>query len=518
MPTRLLVLLFFAVAIFHCLGNWALPLIDRDEPRFAEASREMLQRGDFVVPFFNNRERFDKPALIYWLQAGAYRVLGDHEFAARLPSAVCAALVAVALAAWGARLFDPLTGLRAAIIFSTCLQTLIHARAAVADMAMVLFVTLAAWAGWEWHRAASAADGTRRDWKFCAAFGLALGLGFLAKGPIAWLPLGMLWWSGLSWNSPPRRDGFRPPAPAPEEGNGGAVTLPSTNSPTLRTHGRRTAQWLLVAVIMLAVVSSWGIPALLRTHGAFAEIGLGKHVVARSMRPLEGHGGGGGLASYLLSLPFFFLAVFPSFFPWSIWLPAMVRHFLARGTGRGSIERYLLVGGFLCFAVFTLVRTKLPHYTLPAFPFLALLAALWWRDAARPAETFRRTAIITVACATALLLVVVPLGAQQFPAESLYRQAAPLLRREMSLATVDYIEPSLVWIFRQRIEGFQTAVKEKRLPAWLAQPGPRIAVLSGAAARRLQPQLDPAWPIYHAAGWHPVKGRRIRLALIVKKE
>ncbi|HYR58920.1 MAG TPA: glycosyltransferase family 39 protein, partial [Chthoniobacteraceae bacterium] len=284
---RQLALLFAAALVFHCLGNWSLPLIDRDEPRFAEASREMLARGDFVVPFFNGHERFDKPPLIYWLQCGAFRLLGENEFAARLPSAICAALVAVALAAWGARLFGATAGWRAAIIFSTCLQTIVHARAAVADMAMVLFVTLAAWAGWEWRHAASISGDARRQWKFCAAFGVALAFAFLAKGPIGLLPLGMLWWSGFPGVAAPRR---------------------------------YAAQWIAVAVIALGVVALWGIPALIRTHGEFAAIGLGKHVVERSIAPMEGHGGG-GIWGYLASLPFFFITVWASFFPWAIWLP-----------------------------------------------------------------------------------------------------------------------------------------------------------------------------------------------------
>ena len=61
-------------------GDWSLPLIDRDEPRFAEASREMIARGDFVVPHFNDDYRFDKPPMIYWCQTAAYAALGENAF------------------------------------------------------------------------------------------------------------------------------------------------------------------------------------------------------------------------------------------------------------------------------------------------------------------------------------------------------------------------------------------------------------------------------------------------------
>jgi 4-amino-4-deoxy-L-arabinose transferase-like glycosyltransferase len=76
-------------------------LVDRDEPRFAEASREMIERGDYVVPYFNNRYRFDKPPLTYWFQVVSFRAFGENPFAARFPSAVAAALTAVAIFAWG---------------------------------------------------------------------------------------------------------------------------------------------------------------------------------------------------------------------------------------------------------------------------------------------------------------------------------------------------------------------------------------------------------------------------------
>ena len=56
--------------------------------RFAEASREMLQRGDYVVPWFNGHWRFDKPVLIYWCQSLSYRIFGENDFAARFPSAL----------------------------------------------------------------------------------------------------------------------------------------------------------------------------------------------------------------------------------------------------------------------------------------------------------------------------------------------------------------------------------------------------------------------------------------------
>ena len=90
-------ILFFACVVFHILGTWNLPLVDRDEPRFAETAREMIERADYVVPYFNNHLRLDKPPLTYWAQVASYRMFGENDFAARFPSTIAAGLTALAI-------------------------------------------------------------------------------------------------------------------------------------------------------------------------------------------------------------------------------------------------------------------------------------------------------------------------------------------------------------------------------------------------------------------------------------
>ncbi len=157
----------------------------------------MIERGDYVVPYFNNRYRFDKPPLTYWCQVASYRLFGENPFAARLPSALAAALdrgryFRLGRAASARRAPD----FWAAIIFTLCLQTFIHGKAAVADMWLVLFMTLAHWAGYEllrdrfggtWRSVVVRPRGLRLWWWL---FYLSLALAFLAKGPIGWMPLG----------------------------------------------------------------------------------------------------------------------------------------------------------------------------------------------------------------------------------------------------------------------------------------------------------------------------------------
>ena len=191
-------LLFFGCVVFHILGTWSLPLIDRDEPRFAEASREMIGRGNYIVPYFNNQLRLDKPPLTYWAQVSSYRVFGENDFAARFPSAIAAALTALSIFVWGRRMGGEKLGWWAAIIFTLSLQTFVHAKAAVADMWLVLFVTLAHWAGYELFQRPTLNTNTehrtkeRRSPDRRGRFGNRPSLFFISRSRSAFLPKAQL--------------------------------------------------------------------------------------------------------------------------------------------------------------------------------------------------------------------------------------------------------------------------------------------------------------------------------------
>ena len=137
------------------------------------------------------------------------------------------------------------------------------------------------------------------------------------------------------------------------------------------TRGKRFA-FVRGIALTLAIISLWAVPAYVQTHGEFLRIGIGRHVIAGAFGAMEGHGGS-SLLIYLLLIPFYFVTIFASFFPWSIKLPWLINQ--ARRS-RDRIDSYLLGGSALVFLVFTLVSTKLPHYTLTAFP---LLARSFWR-------------------------------------------------------------------------------------------------------------------------------------------
>src|SRR5271154_6983533 len=125
-------LLFLAVLALALPQAALLPLLDRDEPRFAEASREMLQSGNYVVPTFNHEPRYAKPPVIYWCQVLCYRIFGENAFAARLPSLLATAGTATLLFIWGVRLGHRHIGLIAALAYAFCLQAMQQGRVATA--------------------------------------------------------------------------------------------------------------------------------------------------------------------------------------------------------------------------------------------------------------------------------------------------------------------------------------------------------------------------------------------------
>ena len=429
-------ILIFGLALMLS-GNWLLPLTDRDETRFAEASREMLQRGDYVVPWFNGAWRFDKPILIYWCQSAGYRVFGENEFAARLPSALFTTLTAWLLVRWGRKIADGKTALMAGGIFLLGLHVAIIGRVATADMAMIFFYTLALWSGWELTRPENAA---RKRWWMI--FYVTLALGFLAKGPVAWLPLG-----GMFLGRALRKNNFRLPL-------------------------LETVFGLCIAVALAAL---WGIPALEQTNWQFLKVGLGEHVVFRSVGVIDGHGLA-GILGFIATLPLYFITFFVSFFPWSTRVPAKLKSWWP-ARDRDELGWYLLVQAAIVFAVFSCVRTKLPHYTMPAFACLALwLAREIAADKNSVAWFSKRLAAMAIFILV-LTLVVFPVAKPFLLTENLWRAVQPQVRPETKVGCFGYTEPSLVWKFRSVVTTDVTLGPIEAAQDFLTNTPPFILVL-----------------------------------------
>jgi 4-amino-4-deoxy-L-arabinose transferase-like glycosyltransferase len=444
-----LLFLFFSVLILESLGNNTLPLIDRDEPRFAEASREMRQSGDFIIPRVNGEYRFDKPPLIYWCQVASSMVFGESDFSARFPSAIFAAATVVLTAAWASRLYGASVGFWSGMVLGTCLQFFVHGRAAVADMPMIFFFTAATWTAWERSQG-------QRSSLLWLCFYLALAAGFLAKGPVALLPIIGPFLFGL-WTGTPMHFQLR-------SAIGGGL-------------------------LVLITIGFWGIPALILTHGEFFQVGIGKHVVMRSVAPLQSHGAS-GIGGYFLLLPFYLVTLLFSLFPWSLFLPGTIQRLRL---GLDSFERYALCAIGVVLIVFSLLQTKLPHYILPAFPLIAILVGRTVHE-----SRFRKIVAIS---AIAVYLAIAVAGfrwlAPYFPSKSIFQEVAGRVPVSTRTASIGYNEPSLIWYLRYRTQTFHQSLAPNELSKFMGQPGPAICVISADQAV----EIDPLWERTSVTGY-----------------
>lgn len=328
----LLVLLLVALAAF-LPGQARLPVTDRDEGRYVQATKQMLETGDFIDIRNQDQPRHKQPAGIYWAQALAATAVGDGAASPirvyRLPS-LLGATAAVLLAWWS---FLPLVGRQAALLGGMLLAANlllgVEARIAKTD-AVLLGVTML---GMGVLLRAFLDPARLRAGHLPWLFWAALGAGAMVKGPITLLVLAI-----------------------------GAAGLSVV---------ARSARWLLAlrpwpgVLLALAIALPWYVAIALRTDGAFFATALGWNVVGKVTEVHDGHGGPPGLYAAL---------VWVTFWPGAPLLAAALGWIWA---ARRRREVQALLALILpLWLVFEAVATKLPHYVLPTYPALAMLVVL----------------------------------------------------------------------------------------------------------------------------------------------
>ena len=330
-------------------GIWSLPLIDRDEPRFAHATVEMMDRDEWVVPYFNDEYRFDKPPLTYWWMRANFAIFGINEMGARMHSVQSSLIISLLLFFFARRLgLDRKMAFLAGAGWLTALQVLIHSRLAVADMPLILFIVLTM------ATLHQLMHGHGKPIIHHLLLTLWLALGFLAKGPLAYaIPQAALlftfcifWWKARK------------------------ADLEEKAEFTSQRGSLWKAQkaFLIALIPSLLLVAIWGIPALINTEGAYFGIGIGKHVIER----------GTGAMNKRFFLPgiYYFLIIIPFLLPWTAQLPATLK----KSMQANSLDCHFLLGWFAApFLVFSFYATQLPHYILPGYPAFFLLLAITFR-------------------------------------------------------------------------------------------------------------------------------------------
>lgn len=165
-----------ALVLLFAGSIWA-PLAEPDEPRYAEIPREMLVRHDWVTPHLNFVKYFEKPPLVYWATAAAYRLFGIGDAVARLPVVLSALLTLLAVHAFARRRYGSATATLAVFILATAPLFCAMGQVLTLDLPLTCCVTVALTAFWHGHREAS------RGWLRVAYVATALGI--LTKGPVA---------------------------------------------------------------------------------------------------------------------------------------------------------------------------------------------------------------------------------------------------------------------------------------------------------------------------------------------
>jgi 4-amino-4-deoxy-L-arabinose transferase-like glycosyltransferase len=363
----------FLILLAVLPGQATIPPIDRDEPRFAQATRQMLETGDYVDIQYLDQPRHLQPAGIYWLQAAAVKLAGRPDvreiWPHRIPSWL-SAIATVFLTWWiGALLFGRDAGRIAAALMGACLILGVEARLAKIDSTLCA-ATLVAQAALA--RAFMARErGEAFDVRWAVAFWLALGVGGLLKGPIVLLVTG-----------------------------GTVLALWAVE---------RRARWLAAlrpawgVPLMLALAAPWYVAIGFATDGAFYRTALGYSVVGKVAGTHQNHGGPFGYHAALFSAMFW-----PgSFFAWLaapfVWAQR-----------RTPAVRFCLAWILPAWLIFEISGTKLPHYTLPLLPAVAMLCAAAIGEAG-DRKWFGRPRLFIVAAAVWLLLALVfTVGAPAF--------------------------------------------------------------------------------------------------------
>ena len=321
-------------------GIFQIPPVDRDEAYFAQATKQMIETGDYVDIRYQDDVRYRKPVGIYWLQAAVVNTAsalglanaGTTIWLYRMPS-LFGAIGAVLLTYWCALAFVSRRGaLLAALMMASCAMLGAEARLAKTD-AVLLFTIVAAMSALARVYLSSRATGEAQpSLSLLAIFWTALAGGILIKGPLILMVVGLA-----------------------------AATLIILD---------RSARWLLALrpvpglVWLFLLVLPWFIAIYSRVGSQFLVASVGEDMLAKIASPQESHGAPPG---------FYVLLFFVTFFPASILAGLAAPAVWA--VRRQAAARFLLAWLVPSWIVFEAVITKLPHYALPLYPAIAILTA-----------------------------------------------------------------------------------------------------------------------------------------------
>lgn len=342
-PTRRLnslLLNFWPMVILIPLAAFAMiwgldrgNLLDWDEAIYAQVSKEMVQTGDWLTLHYGNIPWFHKPPLYIWITAFFFQSFEVSEFWARAASALAGTVLILLTYFIGERIYNRSTGFIAAIVLLTSYDYARYSRSAMMDIMLTLFIFLGVYAYLR-------LQGGNRKWWY--VIWVSFALSFMVKSFASLL------------------------VPA-------AIALVIGFDNRIRDAIQSKQLWL-GSILALVIVIPWHVLAYSKFGIEFIDEYFLYHIVERSLTTLESNSGNA----------FFYLDKMQSgFFPWFYLAPAALGLSLIEIFKGQSRSRLLLLLSLLTLFTFTLAKTKLPWYIIPAYPALALLVAATILQAAR---------------------------------------------------------------------------------------------------------------------------------------
>ncbi|MEK6791986.1 MAG: phosphatase PAP2 family protein [Deltaproteobacteria bacterium] len=320
-----LILLTVSLSFFKSGG---IILFDVDEAVFSEASREMLETGDYITPTYNYEPRYDKPILIYWLMTASYKLLGVNEFSARAVSGGVAVLLVMMTFHFVRRARGEIAAYMAAFALLVNIEFFVYSHSAVTDMTLAFFIAASIYSFFLGVRE----NNSRWFLLFWAASGAAV----LTKGVIgALFPIATgLIFLAITKDLGRIRRIFRP----------------------------------LGIIIFLAVTVPWFAAEFHANGWEFFNAFILKHHVQRYSEVISSHSG---------PIYFYIGVLVLGFFPWVGLLPqGMVRTIRERSNPENALYMLSCIWFVFVLAFFSIARTKLPNYIFPLFPAAAIVASM----------------------------------------------------------------------------------------------------------------------------------------------
>ncbi|HIK38495.1 MAG: glycosyltransferase family 39 protein [Geminocystis sp.] len=363
-------LLLCGIAFFLGLGN--IGLLDKTEAMFVEAARQMLVRGDWITPYWNDATRFDKPPLSYWLMAISMQIGGVNEVAARIPSALLAtATVFLVFYTLQKVTFSWAVGGIAAAMMTLNPAWIAWGRVGVSDMYLSATITIALLSFFLAY--------SQNQWPWYLSFYIFIGLAVLSKGPVGLLlPFLII-----------------------------ACFLLYLGGETARkTLDKMRLGWGLL--VIAAVTLPWYIAITLRHGWEYINTFFGYHNFQRFTSVVSNHPG-----PWYYFVPVLIVGVIP----WSGYLPLAIfhlkpwkRHYWLRQPLLSHLGVYAFFWLAIIFTFFSVSATKLPSYILPAMPAAIILVALLWGEIINDYVPTRQFVASSVLYLLLLLIVAIANG------------------------------------------------------------------------------------------------------------